>query len=259
MRRRGDDPLSRNWSRSSSPCTCESLRSASTTCDDFDERPAGRHTGCHVLIRGTTHGQQQDRNGFEDRSADQGGHGRDRLRERVGGCGEPRPAARGGEHRGVARESESSSRPFSACATTKTIAPSAGLTITDHEFMSEPDGNTVNLQLIRPQATGRVAVRVLHPRRRHADDVVLRRHVPGVGPHHRRARAWPWRWSTSATALIAVVGARGRAVPCRPERLRVGPEVGRTRMPRELGIDPTTSSSPARAAAATSPWPPGCS
>ena len=55
-----------------------------------------------------------------------------------------------------------------------------------HVFVSEPDGNKVKLRFIRPRDR-RVAVRVLHPRRRDADDVVLRRQVPGVGPHHRRA------------------------------------------------------------------------
>jgi acetyl esterase len=36
---------------------------------------------------------------------------------------------------------------------TEEIAPSAGLTITDKTFMSEPDGNTVNIQFIRPDNT----------------------------------------------------------------------------------------------------------
>ncbi len=34
---------------------------------------------------------------------------------------------------------------------TEEIAPSAGLTITDHVFVSEPDANKVNLRLIRPE------------------------------------------------------------------------------------------------------------
>ena len=33
---------------------------------------------------------------------------------------------------------------------TEEIAPSAGLTIEDHEFSSEPDGNTAKIQYIRP-------------------------------------------------------------------------------------------------------------
>jgi acetyl esterase len=32
------------------------------------------------------------------------------------------------------------------------VAPSAGLTITTHEFSSEPDGNTIKVQLIRPES-----------------------------------------------------------------------------------------------------------
>ncbi len=36
---------------------------------------------------------------------------------------------------------------------TEEIAPSAGLIITDKTFMSEPDGNTVNIQFIRPDNT----------------------------------------------------------------------------------------------------------
>ncbi len=36
---------------------------------------------------------------------------------------------------------------------TEEIAPSAGLTVQDHEFRSEPDGNTANIQFIRPDST----------------------------------------------------------------------------------------------------------
>ncbi len=36
---------------------------------------------------------------------------------------------------------------------TEEIAPSTGLTITDHEFSSEPDGNIANIQYIRPEST----------------------------------------------------------------------------------------------------------
>ena len=43
-------------------------------------------------------------------------------------------------------------------------------------------------------------MRLLHPRRRHGEHVVLRRHVPRLGSHHRATRASPSRWSTSATA-----------------------------------------------------------
>ncbi len=33
------------------------------------------------------------------------------------------------------------------------VAPSTGLTVTTHEFTSEPDGNTVKIQFIRPEST----------------------------------------------------------------------------------------------------------
>ena len=34
------------------------------------------------------------------------------------------------------------------------VAPSAGLEITDHEFISSPDGNTIKVQYIRPDNDG---------------------------------------------------------------------------------------------------------
>lgn len=34
------------------------------------------------------------------------------------------------------------------------VAPSAGLTISDHQVVSQPDGNTINLQVLRPEADG---------------------------------------------------------------------------------------------------------
>ena len=39
---------------------------------------------------------------------------------------------------------------FAAIFDTEEIAPSEGLTITDHRFRSEPDGNTIQIQFIRP-------------------------------------------------------------------------------------------------------------
>src|SRR5258708_17411139 len=33
------------------------------------------------------------------------------------------------------------------------IAPSAGLTVTEHEFVSAPDGNTVRIRFIRPEGS----------------------------------------------------------------------------------------------------------
>jgi len=42
---------------------------------------------------------------------------------------------------------------FDACDTEE-IAPSAGLTIKDYDFVSEPDGNTAKIQFIRPDSSG---------------------------------------------------------------------------------------------------------
>ena len=40
---------------------------------------------------------------------------------------------------------------FAACDTEE-VAPSAGLTIQDYDFVSEPDGNTAKIQFIRPDS-----------------------------------------------------------------------------------------------------------
>ncbi len=46
---------------------------------------------------------------------------------------------------------------------TEEIAPSAGLSVQDHEFSSEPDGNTANIQFIRPDsATPLACVYYIH-------------------------------------------------------------------------------------------------
>ena len=60
---------------------------------------------------------------------------------------------------------------FLATADTEEIAPSGGLEISTVTFESQPDGNTVNIQLIRPEGDGPVPLRLLHPRRRHDDHV----------------------------------------------------------------------------------------
>ena len=41
---------------------------------------------------------------------------------------------------------------FFALAGNEEVAPSAGLTISRHDFHSEPDGNTINIQFIRPDS-----------------------------------------------------------------------------------------------------------
>ena len=54
------------------------------------------------------------------------------------------------------------------------------------EFTSSPDGNTVKLQFIRPQSDEPLpCVYYIHGGGM-ASDVVLRRDVPLVGPHHRQ-------------------------------------------------------------------------
>ena len=105
--------------------------------------------------------------------------------------------------------------------------------------------------------TGLTPRRVLHPRRRHADDVVLRRQLPRVGPHHRRPRRRR-RDGRLPQRAHALVGRGGGAVPRRTERLRLRSALAH-RQRADLGIDPIASSSPARAAAATSRSRPGSS
>ena len=48
-------------------------------------------------------------------------------------------------------------------------APSAGLRIETLAIASQPDGNSINLQVIRPEGPGPLALRLLHSRRRHDD------------------------------------------------------------------------------------------
>jgi acetyl esterase/lipase len=50
------------------------------------------------------------------------------------------------------RAAEEFLRAFLAMSDNEDIAPSAGLDISDHEAVSEPDGNTIKLRLIRPQS-----------------------------------------------------------------------------------------------------------
>ena len=42
---------------------------------------------------------------------------------------------------------------FQAMSDTEEIAPSAGLTITDHRVVSEPDGNKINIRVVRPEGS----------------------------------------------------------------------------------------------------------
>lgn len=51
----------------------------------------------------------------------------------------------------AAKESQAGLRAFMAMCDTEEIAPSDGLVIETHDFVSAPDGNTIKLQLIRPE------------------------------------------------------------------------------------------------------------
>ncbi len=69
---------------------------------------------------------------------------------------------------------------------TEEAAPSAGLSITVHEFVSSPDGNTVKVRCRPPGLRRRPTVPLLHPRWRHAERQRLRRDVPDLGQGARR-------------------------------------------------------------------------
>ena len=51
-----------------------------------------------------------------------------------------------------AREARESFRPIQDMCDSEEAAPSAGLTVSTMQFVSDPDGNTVNLQVIRPES-----------------------------------------------------------------------------------------------------------
>ena len=96
----------------------------------------------------------------------------------------------------------------------ETIAPSAGLDITTVEFTSEPDGNTVKLQFIRPQSDEALpCVYYIHGGGMQTMSCFLGMY-----------RSWGRIIANQGVAvamvdfrncLTAVVGARGRAVPGR--------------------------------------------
>ena len=71
---------------------------------------------------------------------------------------------------------------------TEENAPRPGCGSYTEKVVSAPDGNSINLQVIRPDNDEELALRLLHPRRWHGLDVVLRRHVPRLGQDHRGQR-----------------------------------------------------------------------
>ena len=88
----------------------------------------------------------------------------------------------------AARKAVEAFRPFMELCDTEEAAPSAGLRVSTEQFVSEPDGNTINLRITRPDNEETRGLRLLHPRRRHGEPVLLRRDVPGLGQAHRRQR-----------------------------------------------------------------------
>ena len=96
-------------------------------------------------------------------------------------------------------------------------------------FASSPDGNSVNIQFIRP-TDGKIlpCVYYIHGGGMATMSCYTASTAPGAGSSPRKAS--PWRWSISATRS-RVLGARSRALSGRPERLCLGPEVG----PRQRG------------------------
>ena len=134
---------------------------------------------------------------------------------------------------------------------TEEVASSAGLSITVHEFTSAPDGNTIKIRYVRPERRRAAPVRLLHPRRRHAERQRLRCAVPDLGQGARRRGS---RGRHGRLPQLRVTASSAPEVEPFPAGLNdcvsglrwVVANAG------ELRIDPATGrSSPARAAAAT--------
>ena len=70
-------------------------------------------------------------------------------------------------------------------------APADGLDISTVEFTSQPDGNTIKLQVIRPDTGRPAALRVLHPRRRDAERCRASTACTGRGAGSSPTRASP--------------------------------------------------------------------
>ena len=138
------------------------------------------------------------------------------------------------------------------------IAPSKGLNITEHSFVSQPDGNTINVRLIRPDGKSSLpCVYYIHGGG-----------MQSMSCYDGNYRAWG-RIIAAQGVAVAMVDFRnaltpssvdgGGAVPRRAERLRVRAEVARRATRPTSASTPIASSSPARAAAATSRSRPGSS
>ena len=88
----------------------------------------------------------------------------------------------------AARKAVDAFRPFMDLCDTEEAAPSAGLRVHTEQVVvrprrqhHQPAGHPARRRRDR-------GLRVLHPRRRHVEPVLLRRDVPGLGQAHRRQR-----------------------------------------------------------------------
>ncbi len=109
---------------------------------------------------------------------------------------------------------------------TEDVASSAGLSITVHEFTSTPDGNTVKIRYVRPEGDDVVpCVYYIHGGGMQ-NGSAFEATLPDLG-QGARGRGSRGRHGRLPQRGHGVVGARGRAVPCRVARLRVGPAMGR--------------------------------
>ena len=109
---------------------------------------------------------------------------------------------------------------------TEELAPSKGLHIHTEQIVSQPDGNTINLQVIRPETE---------------DTVACVYYIHGGGMmtlscYDGMYRAWGKVIAANGVAVVmvdfrnavgALVGSRGGALPGRPQRLRLGSPLGR--------------------------------
>ncbi len=116
-------------------------------------------------------------------------------------------------------------RGFMDMCDTEEAAPSAGLRVHTEKIVSEPDGNTINLQVIRPDTDETVpCVYYIHGGG-----------MASLSCYDGMYRGWGKIIAANGVAVVMVdfrncgyclVGARGGSVPGRAQRLRLGPEVG---------------------------------
>ncbi len=136
------------------------------------------------------------------------------------------------------------------CATPRRPPRQPGCSVHTEKVISQPDGNTINLQVIRPDNDETVAcVYYIHGggmASLSCYDGMYRGWGKIIAAQRRRGRhgRLPQR-------RRRVLRARGRPVPGRAQRLRLRPEVGRRQRRAPRASTRPASSSRARAAAAT--------